>query len=159
VIELRDDLGVAGVIPLTDDDIPSPGRWRGVAKSVQERGDVVYIRDISKRLGVRQPYASRLLAQAILSSKVRNLGHQKGWTAAEQAAFQLFALCTPLERPITWASRRSAVRGGLTLRCGKARRNSASPKGQDPEAPAVIVFTSTGGTSRRDVASSERHLP
>ncbi|MEZ6098702.1 MAG: hypothetical protein R3E01_06995 [Pirellulaceae bacterium] len=28
VFELRDDLGVVGVIPLTDDDVPSPGRWR-----------------------------------------------------------------------------------------------------------------------------------
>ena len=42
VIELRDDLGVTGVIPLTDDDIPSPGSWRAVADFIRKRGDVVF---------------------------------------------------------------------------------------------------------------------
>ncbi|MBM4000562.1 MAG: recombinase family protein [Planctomycetes bacterium] len=83
VIELRDDLGVAGVIPLTDDDIPSPGRWRDAARFVHERGDVVYVQDVADALGVNKAFASTLLAKAVLSGKVRNLGHQKGWTAAE----------------------------------------------------------------------------
>jgi len=48
VIELRDDLGVTGVIPLTDDDIPSPGRWREAAQFVRQRHAVVRetVRDI-----------------------------------------------------------------------------------------------------------------
>lgn len=83
VIELRDDLGVAGVIPLTDDDIPSPGRWRDAVAFIRERGDVVYVQDVADALGVNNAFTSRLLAQAVLSGKVRNLGHQKGWIAAE----------------------------------------------------------------------------
>lgn len=83
VIELRDDLGVAGVIPLTDDDIPSPGRWRDPARFVRERGAVVYVQDVADALGVNKAFASTLLAKAVLSGKVRNLGHQKGWTTGE----------------------------------------------------------------------------
>jgi len=83
VIELRDDLGVAGVIPLTDDDIPSPGRWRDAARFVRERGDVVFVQDVADALGVNKAFASTLLAKAVLSGKVRNLGHRQGWTAAE----------------------------------------------------------------------------
>lgn len=82
-IELRDDLGVANMIPLTDEDIPSPGRWRDVVRFVRERGDVVYVKDVANALGITQPTTSALLAQAVLSGKVRNLGHQKGWIAAE----------------------------------------------------------------------------
>lgn len=83
VIELRDDLGVAGVIPLSDDDIPSPGRWREVADFIRQRGDVVFFRDVCNHLDRKGSFVSRLLAQAVLSGKVRNLGHQKGWIAAE----------------------------------------------------------------------------
>jgi hypothetical protein len=83
VIELRDDLGVAGVIPLTDDDIPSPGRGRDAVRFIRERGDAVYVQEVADALGVNKAFTSRLLAQAVLSGKVRNLGHQKGWTAAE----------------------------------------------------------------------------
>lgn len=83
VIELRDDLGVSGVIPLTDDDIPSPGRWREAAHFVRQRGDVVFVGEVAEALGVNKAFASTLLAKAVLSGKVRNLGHQKGWTAAE----------------------------------------------------------------------------
>ena len=46
MIELRDDLGVTGVIPLTDDDIPSPGSWRAVADFIRKRGDVVFFREV-----------------------------------------------------------------------------------------------------------------
>ncbi len=83
VIELRDDLGIAGTIPLSDDDIPSPGRWRDAMRFIRERGDVVYVQDVADALGVHKAFTSRLLAQAVLSGKVRNLGHQKGWIAAE----------------------------------------------------------------------------
>lgn len=83
VIELRDDLGVTDIIPLTDDDIPSPGRWREVADFIRQRGDVVFFRDVCNHLGRKGSFVSRLLAQAVLSGKVRNLGHQKGWIAAE----------------------------------------------------------------------------
>lgn len=83
MIELRDDLGVAGIIPLTDDDIPSPGRWREVADFIRQRGDVVYFRDVCEHVGLKGSCVSRLLAQAVLSGMVRNLGHQKGWIAAK----------------------------------------------------------------------------
>lgn len=83
VIELRDDLGVSGVIPLTDDDIPSPGRWREAAQFVRQRGDVVYVGEVAEALGVNKAFASTLLAKAVLSGKVKNLGHQKGWIVAE----------------------------------------------------------------------------
>ncbi len=83
VIELRDDLGVAGTIPLSDDDIPSPGRWRDAVRFIRDRGDVVYVQDVADALGVHKAFTSRLLAQAVLSGKVKNLGHQKGWIAVE----------------------------------------------------------------------------
>jgi len=83
VIELRDDLGVAGVIPLIDDDIPSPGRWRDAVQFIRERGDAVYVQEVADALGINKAFTSRLLAQAVISGKVRNLGHQKGWIAAE----------------------------------------------------------------------------
>jgi len=82
-IELRDDLGVTDVIPLTDEDIPSPGRWREVVQFIREQGEIVYVKDVAGALGISQPFTSALLAQAVLSGKVRNLGHQKGWIAAE----------------------------------------------------------------------------
>jgi hypothetical protein len=50
---------------------------------VRERGDVVYVQDVADALAVNKAFASTLLAKAVLSGKVRNLGHQKGWTAAE----------------------------------------------------------------------------
>ncbi len=81
VIELRDDLGPKATIPLTDDDLPSPGRWRDAARFVRDQGGVVYIGEVAEALGVNRAFASRLLAQATLAGKIRNLGHQKGWTA------------------------------------------------------------------------------
>lgn len=83
VIELRDDLGVSGMIPLSDDDIPMPGRWREAAAFIRERGDVVYFRDVAQHVGLKGLCVSRLLAQAVFSGKMANLGHQKGWIAAE----------------------------------------------------------------------------
>lgn len=82
VIELRDDLGIEEVIPLTDDDIPTPGRWRDVANFICQRGDVVFFKEVCEHLGLKGSCVSRSLAQAVLSGKIRNLGHQKGWTAA-----------------------------------------------------------------------------
>jgi len=61
--------------------IPSPGRWRDVVAFIRQRGDVVFFRDVCEHLNRRGPFVSRLLAQAVLSGKVRNLGHQKGWIA------------------------------------------------------------------------------
>lgn len=83
MIELRDDLGVSGIIPLSDDDIPTPGRWPEAATFIRERGDVVFFRDVAQHVGLKGSCVSRLLAQAVLSGKVTNLGHQKGWIAAE----------------------------------------------------------------------------
>ena len=81
VIELRDDLGLRATIHLTDDDLPNPGRWHDAVAFIRNHGGVVFIKDLSQAFGIRQPCASRLLAKAVLSGKVRNLGHQKGWTA------------------------------------------------------------------------------
>jgi hypothetical protein len=81
VIELRDDLGLRATIPLSDDDIPSPGRWREVAAFIRQRGEVVFFPDVCQHLDRHGSFVSRLLAQAVLSGKVRNLGHQKGWMA------------------------------------------------------------------------------
>ena len=83
VIELRDDLGVTGVIPLTDDDIPSPGSWRAVADYIRKRGDVVFFREVCEHIDRRGSSVSSFLAQAVISGKVRNLGHQKGWIAVK----------------------------------------------------------------------------
>jgi hypothetical protein len=82
VIELRDDLGVVGVIQLTHDDVPSPGRWRDAVAFKRERGDVVYHQEVADNLCATRSFTSRLLAQAVLSGKVRNLGHQKCWNDA-----------------------------------------------------------------------------
>ena len=81
-IELRDDLGAQGTIPLTDDDLPTSARWRDAARFVRQHGGVVYIAEVAEALGVKKAFASRLLAQATLAGKIRNLGHQRGWTAA-----------------------------------------------------------------------------
>jgi hypothetical protein len=78
-IELRDDLGVPGTIPLTDDDIPAPGRWREVVDYVRKRGCSVFLRDVSTHFAVPSAYASRLLAQGVLGGKIRHQGPRKGW--------------------------------------------------------------------------------
>lgn len=39
------------------------------------------MQEVADALGVHKAYTSRLLAQCVLSGKVRNLGHQKGWIA------------------------------------------------------------------------------
>lgn len=88
MIELRDDLGPTKPIPLTNEDVPSPGRWQEVARFIRDHGGVVYLNDVVAHLGLKsRPFASRLLALATLAGKIRNLGHQKGWTAAEPTAF------------------------------------------------------------------------
>jgi hypothetical protein len=92
VSELRNDLGMSGVIPLTD-DIPNPGPWREAAQFVRKRGDVVFVGDLAEALRVNKAFASTLLAKAVLSGKVQNPGHQKGWIATEWAPFPLYALC------------------------------------------------------------------
>ena len=38
----------------------------------------------------------------VISGKVRNLGHQKGWNAVKSNAMQLFVFYTPLELPLMW---------------------------------------------------------
>jgi DNA-binding IclR family transcriptional regulator len=81
-IELRDDLGPKGTIPLTDDELAGPGRWRDAARFVREHGGVVYLGEVAEALGINKAFASRLLAQATLAGKIRNLGHQQGWTGA-----------------------------------------------------------------------------
>ncbi|MCL6503310.1 MAG: hypothetical protein K6T86_11535 [Pirellulales bacterium] len=80
-IELRDDLGPKGTIPLTDDDLPGPGRWRDASRFVREHSGVVYLGEVAAVLGINKAFASRLLAQATLAGKIRDLRHQQGWTA------------------------------------------------------------------------------
>lgn len=79
VIELRDDLGINGVITLTDDDIPTPGKWREVAWYIQQRGDIVFLRDVSEQFEIRQPYASRLLGHVSLLAFCLSLGRHSKW--------------------------------------------------------------------------------
>lgn len=56
MIELRDDLGVVGVIALTDDDIPSPGRWRDAVAFIRERGEAVYVQEVADALGINKAF-------------------------------------------------------------------------------------------------------
>jgi hypothetical protein len=84
-IELRDELGVGAVIPLADEDIPSPGRWRDAAAFVRGRPGPAFIGDVAVALGITRMTASRLLAQAVLAGKIRKIGHQKGWEAVRPA--------------------------------------------------------------------------
>jgi hypothetical protein len=83
IIELRDDLGIEGVILLSDEDIPSPGRWRDAIRYAREHGAVVFVNDVANALEMSKSSASTLLAKAVLSGKLVNLGHQKGWIAVE----------------------------------------------------------------------------
>jgi len=87
MIELRDDLGVDIFIPLSDGDIPAPGRWRKVARFIRDRNDVVFFKDDCEQTGIKGSWVSRILAQCVLSGKVKNLGHQKGWIAASEKKF------------------------------------------------------------------------
>jgi hypothetical protein len=52
-----------------------------LAVFIRQRGDVVFFRDVCEHLDRHGSFVSHLLAQALLSGKVRNLGHQKGWIA------------------------------------------------------------------------------
>ena len=80
IIELHDEFGDNVTIPLTDEDIPTPGRWWDVVHFARER-DVVFVGDVAKFLGSRWGYASRCLDLGVLAGKLENLGHQKGWRA------------------------------------------------------------------------------
>jgi hypothetical protein len=81
VIELRSEIAPITTLPLTDEDIPCPGKWREVAKFVRDAGRVVLISEVAEALNVAWGYTSRLLASAVLSGQIRKLGHQKGWVA------------------------------------------------------------------------------
>lgn len=83
VIELREEFGISGVLHLTDDEIPSPGNWREAARFVQQRNGVVFFKEVAAHMGLKGSCVSRALAQSVLSGKIRNLGHQKGWMAVE----------------------------------------------------------------------------
>ncbi|MAD80552.1 MAG: hypothetical protein CMJ50_06880 [Planctomycetaceae bacterium] len=80
-IELREELGTNATLSLTDDDVPSPGRWREVADFIRTKGGAVFFKDVCDHLGIKGSCVSRMLAQSVLSGKVINLGHQKGWIA------------------------------------------------------------------------------
>jgi hypothetical protein len=47
---------------------------------------VVYLGEVAPALGISKAFASRLIAQAMLADKSRNLGYQQGWTAAHPRA-------------------------------------------------------------------------
>ena len=80
-IEANEKAQAYAVIPLSDDDIPSLGRWREVVSFIRKRKSVVFFREVCEHLNLRGSCVSRILAQAVFSGKVRNLGHQKGWIA------------------------------------------------------------------------------
>ncbi|MFO0134122.1 MAG: hypothetical protein ACK56U_11050 [Planctomyces sp.] len=82
VIQLREEFGTDAILHLADDDIPSPGNWREAAPFIQKQGGVVFFKDVAIHMGLKGSCVSRVLAQSVLSGKVRNLGHQKGWIAS-----------------------------------------------------------------------------
>ena len=55
------------------------GRW--LRRHPGRFNDVVFFKDVCEHLGIRGSCVSRILAQCVLSGKVKNLGHQKGWIA------------------------------------------------------------------------------
>lgn len=83
VIELNEDAGVRGSIELTNADLPTSSQWWRVTEYVARQRGVVFLSDVANAFRINAPTASKVLAQAVLSGRVVNLGHQKGWTAAE----------------------------------------------------------------------------
>jgi len=69
-----------------------PATWRlvpgagGRGPGSSARGAVVYLGEVAPALGISKAFASRLIAQAMLADKSRNLGYQQGWTAAHPRA-------------------------------------------------------------------------
>jgi hypothetical protein len=51
MIELRDDLGMVGVIELSDDDVPSPGRWRDAVALIRKHGETMYVQEVAEPWG------------------------------------------------------------------------------------------------------------
>jgi DNA invertase Pin-like site-specific DNA recombinase len=80
-IELRDDFGANVTIPLTDDDIPSPGRFREVVQFLRERGGPAYVQEIADHLGCHRTNVTRMLHVAVRAGKVKKVGHRQGYIA------------------------------------------------------------------------------
>jgi len=59
-------------------------------------GDVIYLQDVADAISVHKAFPSRLPAQATLSGKTRNLGHQEAWIAVESTFSALLAFLLPL---------------------------------------------------------------
>ena len=54
MIERRDDLGMVSVIELSDDNVPSPGRWRDVVALLRKRGETMYVQEVAEPLGSKR---------------------------------------------------------------------------------------------------------
>ncbi len=104
---------------------PVLGRWRSAITRVQAAEVRSKIGRGTENLALASredlPGISRLLAQAVLSGKVRNPGHQKGWIAADWATLWFFALCPSLARqtskPCHTPRRRVSMLGGFRRCC------------------------------------------
>ncbi len=70
---------------MTDGDIPAPGRWREVVDFVRERGDSIFLRDVSSHFAIPSAYASRLFAQGVLGGKIHHQGPCKGLDCRQPA--------------------------------------------------------------------------
>jgi len=80
-IELRGDLGVNATIPLTDEDIPSPGLFREAVRFLRERGTQALAREIAAALGCHRTNLFRPLKLAIRLGKVKKVGTRQGYVA------------------------------------------------------------------------------
>jgi DNA invertase Pin-like site-specific DNA recombinase len=80
-IELCDGLGVSATIPLTDEDIPSPGLFRDVVRFLRERGQPALVREIGEHLGCHRTNLVRPLKIAVQLGKIRRAGLRQGYEA------------------------------------------------------------------------------
>jgi hypothetical protein len=121
---------------MTDDDIPAPGRWREVVDFVRERGDSVFLRDVSSHFAIPSAYASRLLAQGVLGGKIHHQGPCKGLDCRQAGAT---AVVIPFL--VSWAAVPCSSICGCVLVLLRFRRCSSAFLLQWSDACRVVALT------------------